>query len=134
MNLSNVMDAIATRLDVITGLRVYAYPDGNVQPPAAVVAMPEAITFDDTYGRGADRMTLPVVLLVSGSVPRTARDALGAYCDGSGAKSVKACLEGGGYTAFDSVRVTGIDFDVYEVGAVGYPAAIFTLDIYGHGS
>ena len=134
MDLSAVMDEIADQLDTIVGLRVVAYPDGQVNPPCAIVAMPSSLDFDETYGRGSDRLTLPVVVLVSGTVPRAARDALGAYCDGSGASSVKAVVEAGTYTSFDSVRVTGITFDAYTYGAVTYPAAIFDLDIYGNGS
>lgn len=134
MDLSDVMDAVANRLDTIAGLRVVAYPDGQVNPPCAVVAMPSDISFDATYARGSDRLTLPVVVLVSGTVPRMARDAMAAYCDGSGSSSIKAVVESGSYTAFDSVRVTGIQFDAYTYGGVEYPAAIFDLDIYGHGS
>jgi hypothetical protein len=136
MNLADVMNEVATQLGTIDALEVVAYPDGQVNPPCAVVAMPSQYTFDDTYGRGADRMTLPVVLLVSGNDPETARDSLGAYCDGSGDSSLKAVLEAAdaGYTAFDSVRVTGIVFDIYTYGGTEFPAAIFDLDIYGSGS
>lgn len=133
MNLADCMDQIAAQLDTITGLRVTPYPDGKVTPPAAVVTMPSDLTFDETYGRGSDRMTVPVVVLVSGSVPRKARNDLAAYCDGSGAKSLKAVLEAGTYTAFGSLRVTGVEFDVYQLGAVSYPAAIFSIDIMGSG-
>ncbi len=134
MNLASVMDAVAARLGTITGLRVTAYPDGQINVPAAIVTMPSALMFDETYGRGADRMNLPVVVLVSGTVPRAARNALGAYASAVGAKSIKAVLEGGTYAVFDTLRVTGVQFDVYQVGAVAYPAAIFDLDIYGSGT
>lgn len=135
MNLADVMDEIAAQLDTIDGLRI-VIDDEKVVVPCAMVAMPSNYTFDETYGRGSDKMTLPVVVLVSGVVPRTVRKALGAYCNGSGASSLKAVLEAAdaGYTEFDSVRVTGITFDVYSTGAVDYPAAIFDLEITGHGS
>jgi hypothetical protein len=97
MNLADVMDAVGDRLDTIAGLRVFAYPPGSVTPPAAVVSYPEGIEFDATYGRGSDRMTLPVVVVVGKASDRAARDKLGAYCDGSGASSVKAVLESGEY-------------------------------------
>lgn len=136
MNLADVMDQIAAQLDTIVGLRVVAYPDGAANPPCAIMAMPSQYTFDETYGRGSDQMTVPVVVLVPGEVPRAARNALAAYCQGAGAKSVKAVLEadGAGYTAFDSARVTGIEFDAYQIGAVTYPAAIFSIDIIGKGA
>lgn len=137
MNLAGVMDQIAAQLDTITGLRVNAYPDGQINTPAAVVAMPESITFDETGGRGSDSMILHVVVLVSGTNARVARNQLAAYCDGSGPRSVKAVLEAGTYTAFDvnGLRVSGVDFDVYqESGAGPYPCAIFTLTITGSGT
>ena len=134
MNLANVMEAISDRLDTIAGLRCFAYPPGTVTPPAAIVSYPEDITFDETYGRGMDRMSLPVVLVVGKVSDRTARDRLGAYCNGTGASSVKAVLESGTYSAFHTVRVASIEFDVVSIAGVDYIAALFTLDIAGSGT
>jgi hypothetical protein len=134
MNLGDVMDEIASQLGTIKGLRVSAHPVGTITPPAAIVAWPEDLDFDETYGRGTDRMTLPVVVLVAKPTDQTTKVAMGAYCSGSGARSIKAVLEVGTYAAFDSVRVTRVDFDVYTVAAVGYLAAIFNCDIIGNGA
>lgn len=134
MNLADVMDAIADRVDTIGGLRVHNHPPGKVTPPAAVVAYPETYTYDATYGRGMDRLTLPLVLVVGKATDRSARDELGAYVDGAGARSVKTVLEGGTYTAFHTVRVTGVDFDVVTIGGTDYLAALFDLDIAGSGT
>lgn len=137
MNLDTVMSQIEEQLRTIDGLHVVV--DGErVNVPCAFVALPANYTFDATYGRGSDTMTIPVVVLVSSTPPRNIRKTLGAYCDGSGDKSVKACIEAGlktgRYTAFSDVHVTGIDFDEWQNGDVSYPAAIFSLDIYGSGS
>jgi hypothetical protein len=134
MDLNDVMDEVAAQLDTISGLRCFAYPPDDVQPPAAIVSYPEAITFDETYGRGMDRMTMPVWLLVDRVVDRTSRARLAAYCAGSGASSVKAVLESGTYTAFHTVRVTGVEFESVTVAGTEYVAAIFDLDIAGAGS
>lgn len=134
MNLADVMDEIATRLDTLAGLRVFAHPPGSVTPPAAIVAYPETYTFDATYGRGMDRLTLPVVLVVGKASDRAARDALAAYVDGSGASSIKALIEGGTYTTFHTVRVNGVEFDPITIGGTEYIAALFDLDIAGQGS
>jgi hypothetical protein len=128
------MDEVAVRLDTIAGLRVWAWPPGSVTPPAAVVSYPETYTFDETYGRGMDRITLPVVVVVGVPTERQTRDLLGQYCDGSGAASLKAVLESGTYTAFDTIRVVDIDFDTVTIGGVEHVAALFTLDIAGSGS
>lgn len=131
MNLASVMAALATEVAKISGLRVYAYPADNVQAPAAVVGYPETYEFDQTYGRGSDRMTVPVFVMVGRVDDRTARDALGAYVDGSGSSSVKAKVEAGTYTAMDSVRVTDVQFLAVTVAGVDYLAAQFSIDVFG---
>lgn len=131
VNLADVMDQVATQLDTISGLRVMAWPAGSVSPPTAIVGYPDKYDFDAAYGRGADIISLPVVVVCGRATDRTARDAIGAYANGSGASSVKAVVEAGTYTAFDTVRVTGVDFDIYTEAGVSYLAAIFTLDIAG---
>lgn len=134
MNIGAVMDQVANQLDTIAGLRVFAYPPGTVVPPAAVVSYPESLTFDETYGRGMDRLTLPVVIVVGRPTERTTRDNLAAYCAGSGSSSVKAVLEAGAYSAFHMLRVVDIEFDVVRFGDVDYAAALFSVDVAGQGS
>ena len=134
MNLANVMDAISDRLDTIAGLRCFAHPSGSVTPPAAIVSYPETYTFDETYGRGMDRLNLPVVVVVGKVSDRASRDALAAYCNGTGAASVKAVLESGTYSTFHTVRVASIEFDTVTIAGTDYIAALFDLDISGSGS
>lgn len=134
MIVSDVMDALAGQLDTIAGLRVFAYPADNVPAPAAVVGYPESIEFDTTMGRGVDEMVIPVFLLVGRVTDRNSRDALGAYCDGSGASSVKAVLQAGAYTAMHRVRVESVDFSVVTIAALEYLAAVFTVHVYGGGA
>jgi hypothetical protein len=134
MDIADVMDAVADQLSTIVGLRVHASPPGAIQPPAAVVSFPERIDFDATYGRGMDVLKLPVVLAVGRPTDRVTRDAMAGYCAGSGDTSLKAVLEDGVYTAFDTVRVASVDFDVVTIGAVDYMAAVFSLEISGSGS
>lgn len=138
MNLDAVMDEVAERLDAVPGLRVTANPADKVYPPHAIVSLPE-ITFDETYGRGGDRYTLPVVVAVGKVVDRAARKKLAPFVAGSGAKSLKQALEGtpaapAEYESCDSLRVQTISFDTYAWGAVEYLVAIFTLDIAGDGA
>lgn len=138
MHLANVMQQIADRLATIAGLRAHGEPQGSVTPPAAIVSYPENYDFDATYGRGMDRLTLPVVLVIGRPTDRTTRDLVAAYCDGAGAKSIKAVIESGNdagaYPAFDFVRVARIEFDVVTIGVIDYLAATFTLDIAGKGT
>lgn len=134
MDIANVMQQLADRLDTIADLRINNGPADQVQVPAAVVGLPDTLTYDQTYGRGMDRLELSVVVLVARVSARNANKQLAAYAAGSGAKSVKAVLEGGTYTAFDTVRVMRAEFDVITVAAVDYLGATFTLDITGQGA
>lgn len=134
MNLATVMQEVATRLATITGLRAYGYPPDVVTPPAAVVSWPETLTYDESYARGFDHLELPVVVLVGKVSDRATQTNLGRYADGSGSASIKAVLEGGTYSSFESLRVMRVDFDVVSVAAVDHAAAIFTVDVIGKGT
>lgn len=134
MNLSTAFTELGAALGTITGLRVQTFPDASVSAPQVTIAFPDSIEFDETYGRGSDRLTLQAVVFTSMTDPRTGFTALLAYCAGSGSSSVKAAIEAGTYTQSADVRVTGIDFDIYAVGGVSYYAAVFTIDVYGNGS
>jgi hypothetical protein len=134
MDLASVMDQVGDALDTIDGLRVYRWPADNVQPPAAVVAYPTEYRYDETFGRGMDRLSLPVVVLVGRPSDRAARDRIVGYAAGAGTGSVKAALEAHTYTACDSVRVESVEFDVVSVAGVEYLAATFTNDIAGTGA
>lgn len=134
MDLAAVMDEVGDRLDTITGLRVYRYPPDNVQVPAAVVTYPESYMYDETYGRGTDRMTLPVVVMVGKVSDRKSRDRLAAYVNGSGASSVKAVVEAGDPTSYDTARVEKAEFDIVQMAGVDYVAATITIDIIGEGA
>lgn len=128
------MDEVATQLDTIDDLTVFAYPPDRLEPPAGVVAYPESIAYDVTYRRGADRITLPVVIVLGRVSDRSTRDALAAFADGSGAKSVKAVLEAGTYTEIGSLTVTEVEFDTVRVAAQEFLSAVFSVDIVGSGT
>lgn len=132
MNLADVMDEIATQLRTISGLRVFAYPIAEISPPTAVVTYPSSYTFDATYGRGVDMMQGNVVVFVGNPTERQSRDLLSVYVNGSGAKSIKQTLDGD-YSNF-TVRVSTVDFDVYQDGGNDYLTAVFDLDIAGSGT
>lgn len=136
MDLNLVMDEIAARLATIDGLAgTFGYPPATVTSPAGIVSYPERMDFDATYGRGFDQIVdLPVLIIEGKATSRTARDRIAAYAAGSGARSVKAVLESGTYTAFDVVRVKSAEFDVVRIAAIDYISALFRLDIAGQGS
>jgi hypothetical protein len=135
MNPNDVADELTARLDTIAGLRCFGYPPGSVTPPAGIVSYPERIEFDETYGRGMDRIpSWPIVVVVGRATDRTARKRIYDYAAATGPKSVKAVLEGGTYTSFDTIRVVDCTFDVVPIAGIDYISALFTLDIAGDGS
>lgn len=135
MKLADVMDEIAARLKTISEFRsVWEYPPGSVTPPAAMLSYPDSYNPHGTYQRGAAAITLPVVVVVGKVTDRTSRDLLSQFVADSGPSSVVAVLEAKGYTAFDSLTVTGIEFDTVTIGATDHIAALFDCDIFGSGA
>lgn len=134
LDLNAVMDAIGTRLVGVTGLRVYDYAADAAAPPAAIVGMPEQpIEYDATMGRGADRVVIPVLVVVGKVSDRSARDALSGYLAGSGASSIKAAIEGGNSDlggAAQTVRVQTARVDVVTIAAVDYLGATFDVEVF----
>lgn len=133
MNLASAMQDIADALDTVEGLRVHPFWADHITPPAAVVAWPDPYEYDAAFGRGADIATFPVVVLVGKVDARSAALELGAYCDGTGARSVKAVVEAHQATAYDSARVESVEFSVVSVSGNEYLAATFTVQVIGNG-
>ncbi len=124
------MDEIATELDTITGLRVHAHPIDKISPPAGIVSYPDEINYlVESDGDTLRYERVPVFLVVGKAVARAARDAVSAYADVTGPKSVKANLEGRTWETCDYVVVSRCTFDVITIAAVDYLAAQFELDI-----
>lgn len=134
MNIADVMDELGTALDTIDGLRVFPYWADRVTPPAAVVAWPDPVTYDETFGRGMDKITIHVFVIVGRFDARSTRDRLAKYLDGSGGDSIKATLDGGTYTSCDSVTVQQAVVDSYIVAGTEYLGSDFTLLIVGRGA
>jgi len=134
MIIKDVMEQVANRLLTIPNLRVFGYPPDDAKPPFAVVDFPDEYVYDETYARGLDRMTLPVNVYVPRVVDRTLPDQMSTYASGHGPSAIKAVLESGTYSAFDTIRVTRVEFDWVKYGSGDYLAALFTLDITGQGS
>lgn len=134
MNLADVMDEIGTALRAIGGLNVFPYNADRVTPPAAIVDWPDEITYDATFGRGSDQQTLTLIVVVARMDARSTRGRLAQFLDGSGGHSIKAAVDGGTYTACDSVRVAKAQVAVVSIGSVDYLGATFDVEITGQGA
>lgn len=134
MIISDIMDELGVALARVEGLRVFPYSVARITPPAAVVLWPETIRYDQTMGRGSDRVTLPVIILVGRTDDRSARDTLSVYLDGYGASSVKTVVEAHNTTRWDSATVTTATPDAFQSAGVEYIGAQFEIDIFGTGA
>lgn len=133
MNLVSVMEEMGTALQTIDGLRVFPYWIERVMPPCAIVGWPEPITFDMTMRRGGDSMTFKVFVIVGKVDARTSRTLLGKYLNGSDASSVKVALDGGTYTACDTVRVSQASVESLNIASIDYLAAVLDVEVTGNG-
>lgn len=135
MNLADLMDEVASVLDEITGLRVTAFPPATLSPPAGYVTYPEEVSFDETYGRGTDRISGLKFALLSGKVTdRSARDVVCAWAAGTGEKSVKQLMEAHRWASCDDLTVESCSFDVETIAGVDYLAVVFSANAYGSGT
>jgi hypothetical protein len=132
VSLTTIREGIATNLATIPGLRVAAEIPDNPNPPIAVV-MPNTITYDEAFGRGASQYNFTVTVIVGRAADRIAQRKLNDYAS-PGAQSVKAAIESDrtlGGTAFD-VRCESLS----NIGAISlqgdttYLAADFVVTAY----
>ena len=132
-----VANEIAAHIRTIPALsgRTDVGPTDQVNTPNAKIVLPELINFDQTYGRGSDRMTWPVLVLICKVDDRSLMSKVSEFCTGSGPKSIKTAIEGGtAYTSCDSVRVTSVRLDVVTWQGIDFQGALFELDIFGSGT
>ena len=129
---SNVRDGLKTRLQTITGLRVYDLIPDTVTPPAAVVGQLD-LTFDINNARGLDQANCDVMVIVQRLSERVAQDKLDAFLAGSGAGSIKAAIEGdrtlGG--AVNTLRVISAEGGTYESAGALFLSYRYRLTIWG---
>lgn len=137
MNIRDVMDEIAAKLDTITGLRAFGYPIARLPLPGAVVGLPDDITFDAAYGRGSDELTLPLWVMVARGDERAAAQQVAEYLNGTGTKSVKTAVDStrtNTYTACDTVTIARAATGAYTYNGVDTYGAEFTVTVTGSGS
>lgn len=136
MNVKALAEELAGKLAAIDGLRAFGYPVARLPMPGAIVGLPDEITFDQTYGRGSDRLTFPVWVMVARGDDRAGALELLPYLDGSGAKSVKAALDAtddNTYTECDDVTVTTAVPGTYTYNGMDAFGAEFTVQVAGRG-
>jgi hypothetical protein len=132
MNPSQVRDGLKTRLQTITGLRVYDLIPETPTPPCAVVGQLD-FTFDIDNARGLDQANVDIYVIVQRFSDRAGQDKLDAYLAGSGSSSIKTAIEGdrtlGG--TVNTLRVTGAESGTYESQGNLFLSYRYRLTIWG---
>ena len=131
-SLTNIRNEIGNNLSNITSLSVYKYVPDMVEPPTAVVGVVERIEYDNSFARGSDTYTIPVILYISRVDTQLSQETLDSYLQSSGSNSVKAQVESdvtlNGQAS--SVRVTDAsDYGVYNVNNVDYLGVQFSIEV-----
>ena len=90
---NQVANGLKTRLDTISGLRVFAYQaDQNSTPPLAFPVL-DSIEYHQAFGGGDVVMNWTIVAIVGRYTDRNAYAQLDDYLSFDGAKSIRATLE-----------------------------------------
>lgn len=134
LNLDDVTEEIRTILASLPKLNVPPWGSERIAAPAALVTLPEQISYQGTYGRGIDQYErLQVLVLVSSPYMPQAKTNLAPFVAGAGPQSVAKAIEDHEFTSADDVTVTTAEFEVVTFAGTPYLAAIFTLEAVGPG-
>ena len=132
-----VMQAIESALDDITGLRTTEFIKDQMAPPFAMVGVPEIPDYHGAFRSGSMTIMPRVYVFVSAAVDRIGQTALAGYANPTGTQSIKVALETdntlGGVVAqvmVKSFRPLGAE----EMGAMGYYGGVFDLLVVATGN
>lgn len=123
--ISEIRDALKTRLQTISGLNVYDTVPGAVNPPAAVIRRRRGPT-PATLGATNHDYEFAITIVTSLADDRAAQDKLDEFLSGSGALSVMDAIDAdadlGDVVEFAQVRAIEED-SVIEYAGVQYLGA-----------
>ena len=131
-SLTNIRNEIKNNLANITSLSVYGFVPDSIEPPTAVVGVMEAIDYDASMQRGADKYDIPVYLYVSRVDAQDSQETLDGYLASSGASSVKAQIESDSTLngQAQSVRVASAsNYGVYNINNISYLGVEFIVEV-----
>lgn len=134
MILNDVRTALTDAVKGVGDIHAYDFWPERISTPAVFLGWPAVGTYDSTYSRGMDEMTVPLLIVIGKVEARNAARQLSEYVDGGGPRSVKAAVESAPKTAWDVARVASWTSDVASVAGVRYLAVEFMINIYGKGA
>lgn len=131
-SITAIRSALATNLQTITGMRAGAVIPDLVNPPFTVI-QPGSITYNRALSNGLTEYNFTLTVIVGQASSRTAQNSLDAYCQPTGATSIKSAIESDktlGGNAYD-LRVTNMrNYGSTTIGETTYLAAEFDLVVY----
>lgn len=132
VTIGTLRSGIAANLATITGLRTSATVPDAPTPPQAVV-IPSIIQYDRSFHRGLDQYQFIITVLVGRASDRNAQSTLDAYCNPTGALSIKTAVESdrtlGGIA--QSLHVTEMtSYASTSIGDTIYLSADFSVIVY----
>jgi hypothetical protein len=130
---SQVAEGLKTRLATISGLRTFSYQPEQENPPFAYPEI-NSINYHRAYGGGDVVMDWTIYVIVGRYLDRTAHASLDDYLSYSGAKSVRAAIEGdpilGGICQSLIVRSGA---DITSLDANGAQFLVIQMQVEVHG-
>jgi hypothetical protein len=132
-----IMRGIEARLATIDGLRVSDTAPGEISPPAAFCAIPPVDNYHKTFQRGRFGLSPQIWVFTSAAVDRVGQEALAAYANPTGDKSIIAAIYGDktlGGVVEDIIVRSFRPLGMEEVGLIGYFGGVFETEIIALGS
>ena len=129
--LAGMRAGITEALQAIDKLRVHDFPSNRIEPPAAVLSLPET-PYDVTLGGRTDNWEFPLWVLVAKADDKSSYGEMNDYMEASGSRSILAAIEAdrtlGG--ACDTVAVTRARPMFATVAGTEFLAVEFTLEAF----
>jgi hypothetical protein len=130
--LTQVRQALKTRLDTITGLSVYAFPPGTVTVPAAVITPQPGEFLTYRTSNVSHDLDLVVTVFVQHGDDQSATEELDAYLADSGSQSIYLAVESGQTLGgvVDCCAVTGArNHGTFTFGEVQYYGVELAVEV-----
>lgn len=131
-DISAIRQGLATNLGTIPGLRASAELIDNPTPPIAVINL-DSIDYHGAMQNGLTTYNFVVTVIVGRAAEREMQRKLDAYCQPTGAQSVKAAIESNrslSGVVFDLIVVSSSPSGNITINDQTYLAAEFTVTVF----
>ncbi len=131
-DITAIRQGLATNLGTIPGLRASAELIDNPTPPIAVINL-DSIDYHGAMQNGLTTYNFVVTVIVGRAAEREMQRKLDAYCQPTGAQSVKAAIESNRSLSgevFDLIVVSSSPSGNITINDQTYLAAEFTVTVF----